>query len=152
MSDINILQLNIKGILSIDNQLNKRRKLYHTMLSKKIDVVLLQEWSATLRQKTPPKTDPTQENNNILFPTKYFPDYNVHFHSTETAILYHKDLCVTPLPEQSDYNTPNHRENFHLCGIVLYSGRIDYGIYSVYRPKKATATQIFKYNFETIIQ
>ena len=84
-----------------------------------------------------------------IFPQKFFPNYLVHFHSTETAVLYHKGLCVTPLSPQDNYLKTNHRDNFHICGIILHSQTSDYGIYSVYRPQKADPNQIFQYQFET---
>ena len=140
-NDIKIVQLNIRGILSSDVQHRKCHKLNKLLEDRQIDVALLQEWSATKRQKI------TKETNT--FPENYFPNYTAHFHSTECAILYHNGLTVTPLPLPSDYLNPNHRNNFHICGIILHSQTTDYGIYSVYKPQKAQATQIFKYQFET---
>ena len=142
MSNIKLLQLNIRGILSSDTQQFKCQQLNTVLESKQVDVVLLQEWSAIKRVRL-------EDSNSKIFPRKYFPNYLVHFHSTETAIMYHKGLCVTPLDPQSEYVNPSHRMNFHICGIVLHSQTSDYGIYSVYRPQKADPTQIFSYQFET---
>ena len=138
----NILQLNIRGILSNETQYLKCHHLNKILESKHIDVVLLQEWSAIKRCEI-------NNTDSEVFPLKYFPNYLVHFHSTETAILYHKDLCVTTLNTQPNYLKPNHRLNFHTCGIILHSQTTDYGIYSVYRPQKADPNQIFQYQFET---
>ena len=143
MSDeIRILQLNIRGILSQDIQLQKCSQLNSLIETKQIDIVLLQEWSANKRSKV-------TEKENICFPKNFFPNYSAHFHSTECAILYHKGLCITPLPPQEEYLHPNHRKNFHICGILLHSQTTDYAIYSVYRPQSADPNQLFKYNFDS---
>ena len=144
MSSINILQLNIRGILSSNNQQLKTQYLNRIITSRRIDIILLQEWSANKRFKIS-----DDNNNKTTFPTKLFPDFKAHFHSTECAVLYKKDLCITPLPEQKDYLLSEHRKNFHICGVILHSGKLDYGIYSVYRPQTANATQIFEYQFES---
>ena len=139
--EIKIVQLNIHGILSYEIQQKKCLHLNHLLDSKQIDIVLLQEWSATKHQ-------PVQSNTNI-FPQKFFPNYSVHFHSTECAILYHNGLCVTPLSLPPNYLKPDHRQNFHICGILLHSQSTEYAIYSVYRPQKANVSQLFSYPFES---
>ena len=138
---IKVLQLNIRGILSYENQHRKCYQLNRVLESKQIDVVLIQEWSIKRQRVT--KNDP------ISFPRKYFPNYLTHFHSTECAILYHKGLNATPLDIQNEYLKTNHRENFHICGIIIHSKTTDYGFYSVYRPQIADPNQIFRYKFET---
>ena len=50
--------------------------------------------------------------------------------------------------KNDDYYLDDHRQNFHICGIILHSEHTDYGIYSVYRPQSADPTQIFSYPFE----
>ena len=140
--NIKLLQLNIRGILSLDTQQFKCQQLNSLLESKQIDIVLLQEWSAVKRVRL-------EDPDSKIFPRKYFPNYFVHFHSTETAVLYHKGLCVTPLNLPPDYLNPEHRLNFHICGIILHFQTTDYGIYSVYRPQKADPNQIFSYPFES---
>ena len=135
---IKILQLNILGILSSETQQFKCQQLNTLIESKQIDVVLLQEWSAVKRVQL-------NDSDSKIFPRKFFPNHFAHFLSTETAILYHKGLCVTPLNSPPEYLHPDHRLNFHICGIILHSQTTDYGIYSVYRPKKADPNQIFSY-------
>ena len=117
---LKILQYNIRGIVSKETQQYKCPKLNKLLLSKQIDIVLLQEWCATAREEvSPSETNPenasqqnaSRQSASPRFPVKYFPDFHVHFHSTECAILYHKDLCVTPLeptnlPQQT-HKTPS---------------------------------------------
>ena len=150
MSFINILQLNVRGIISSDVQQYKCNYINQQLISRKIDVVLLQEWCATVRRnvedESVPNSDP-QHHEFPHFPVEYFPDYKVHFNSTECAILYHQDLSVTPIPYESDYHCYAHRCNFHVCGIVLHTKHCDYSIYSAYRPQIADPTQIFNFPF-----
>ena len=86
---------------------------------------------------------------STIFPQTYFPNYSIHFHSTECAILYHNSLSVTPLSNPTQYLTSTHKNNFHVCGIILHTQTTDYAIYSVYRPQKARVTQLFKYPFDS---
>ena len=85
--NIKLLQLNIRGILSKETQQFKCQHLNSLIETKQIDVVLLQEWSAIKR---------CQLKDLEVFPTKYFPNYSVHFHSTETA-MYTTKAFVSPL-------------------------------------------------------
>ena len=125
---INILQLNIRGIISLKTQMLKCQYLNEILVSKKIDIALLQEWCVTTRESV----NPSENNSNTpKFPLKHFPDYNIHYHATECAILYHKDLSITPLSLPKGYETISHNNNFHICGITLHSGKADYSIYSV---------------------
>ena len=139
---LNIMQINIRGLISPDTLSRKCPQLFDVIQSKQIDIVLLQEWSATKREEV------FCDHGQTQFPIKYFPQYRIHYHSTECAILYHKDLCITPLQKHKEYETNDHRQNFHVCGIVLHSGYTDYGIYLVYRPQRADPTQIFEHPFE----
>ena len=108
--------------------------------------MLLQEWCATVERRLPFRTNPVSSSQTTSDSLHFFPDYNVHLQSTECAILYHKELCVTTLDIQQDNNT--HSKTLQMCGIILHSGSKDYGIYSVYRTGTADACDIFKYNFE----
>ena len=132
---IRILQFNIRGIVSKDTKQYKCPRLNNILQSKRIDVVLLQEWSATFRENSlHPNSNTT--TTTVNFPKQYFPEYKIHYHSTECAIMYHKELCVTPLPEPLVNNTfRNSRNKLQVCGIILHTGSIDYNIYSVYRTK-----------------
>ena len=116
---LRILQLNIRGILSAETQFIKCQKLNHLLETKQIDILLLQEWSAIKRCRV---------QDSEVFPKKFFPNYHTHFNSTETAILYHTGLCVTPLNTPTDYLKPTHQDNFHICGIILHSQTNDHGI------------------------
>ena len=145
INDLNILQINIRGLISKNIQHDKCTKLNNILQSKQIDIVLLQEWCATKRESVVAISETDSDSDNLVtnqtgFPSKYFPEYNAHFHSTECAILYHRDLAVTPLEKNTEYYLKNHRKNFHICGIILHSGHTDYGIYSVYRPQNADPT------------
>ena len=119
----------------------KSANINNLLETKQIDS-LIQEWSANKRQTV-------TDQDSITFPKRFFPNYSVHFHSTECAVLYHNGLCVTPLPPQPNYVKPTHQNNFHICGIILHSQTTDYGIYSVYRTQTADPCQIFSYQWET---
>ena len=140
-TDINILQLNIRGMLTDDAQYRKCSQLSRLLETKQIDVVLLQDWCANKRQQV--------TNNSVKFPKKFLPNYNMHFHSTEYAILYQTGPYVTPLPLPKGYLKQAHRQNFHTCGIMLHSQTTDYSIYSVYRPQSANPNQISTYPFDS---
>ena len=118
---IKLCQLNIRGILSSDVQHHKCYQLNKLIETKQIDTVLLQEWSATKLHVVP------QEEKNI-FPEKYFPNYLVHFHSTECAILFHNGLCVTPL-SLPNLSSTHHRSTSILRNNSTFPG-FDYGILS----------------------
>ena len=133
---IKILQYNIRGIVSKHTQLYKCPKLYSLMKSKHIDIVLLQEWCATTREDvvlTETNSDCSGHNSVCKFPSGFFPDYHTHFHSTECAILYHKDLCVTPLDRPTftaDSPTQTYSQAYNVGYIMLV---LLTTIYNVYR-------------------
>ena len=149
---IRILQFNIRGIISKDTQKYKCPRLNNILQTKRIDVVLLQEWSATVRENTfRPKNNLENTKPKTNFPSHYFPNYKIHYHSTECAIMYHKELCVTPLPEPLIDNTyRNLDRKLQICGIILHTGSIDYNIYSVYKTKNANPSDIFNIQHDRI--
>ena len=102
MPSLNILQYNIRGIVSKDSII-QIPKLSNTMMSKQIDIVLLQEWSATVREETLVfNNDSNNTQANVTqFPSKFFPEYHAHFSFDRMCILYHKDFCVTPIDPQT---------------------------------------------------
>ena len=152
MNNINILQLNVRGIISADIQQTKCKYINQQLISRKIDIMLIQEWCVTVRRNMVDESvtmSNSQHQKFPRFPTEYFPDYKVHYSSTECAILYHKDLSITPIEYNKKYHCYPHRNNFHVCGIILHTPKIDYSIYSVYRPKIADPNQIFTYPFHS---
>ena len=52
--DINVLQINIRGLVSKTAQDNKCEKLSQILHTKQIDIVLIQEWSATKERRKCP--------------------------------------------------------------------------------------------------
>ena len=152
MCNINILQFNVRGIISLDEQQMKCKCIYDQLVSKKTDVVLLQEWCATVREQIGDESVPTSNPQHQMiprFPIEFFPGYKVHFTSTECAILYQEDLSTTPLQYNDKYHCYPHRNNFHVCGVILHAPKTDYSIYSVYRPQTADPTQLFTFPFQT---
>ena len=151
MHTINILQLNVRGIISSDKQQIKCNYINHLLISKQIDVLLVQEWCATVRMTVEDESVPTTNSHHVppRFPIEFFPDYKVYANSTECAILYHQDLSITPIPYETQYHCYPHRNNFHVCGVLLHTKSTDYAIYSVYRPQSADPTQIFNYPFHS---
>ena len=91
MNDLNILQINIRGMISKETQDRKCPALNHIMAIKQIDIVLIQEWCATKREEVAKvgtnsvSDDQNQTQHKPKFPLKFFPNYNVHFHSTECS-------------------------------------------------------------------
>ena len=82
MNNINILQYNIRGIVSKDTQNYKCPQLYNLLKSKHIDVVLLQEWCATAREDVAhngTNSDPGDQLSDSTLPSGFFPDYHIHF-------------------------------------------------------------------------
>ena len=152
MCEINILQLNIRGIISADIQQMKCKYIHQQLLSRKIDVMLIQEWCATVRENVDDEsistTDP-QHHSLPRFPIELFPGYKVHFTSTECAVLYQEDLSVTPVPFDDKYNCYQHKNNFHMCGIILHTKSSDIEIYSTYRPQSADPLQLFSLPLRT---
>ena len=152
MCEINILQYNVRGIISSDIQQMKCRYIYQQLMSKRIDVVLLQEWCATVRENVDDESISTTDNRHHSiphFPIELFPGYNVHYTSTECAILYQEDLSVTPVPFDEEYYCYPHRHNFHICGIILHTKNSDIEIYSTYRPQSADPLQLFDFPFKS---
>ena len=139
---LKMLQYNVRGIVSKDTKNYKCPKLNALLQSKQIDVVLLQEWCATVREDITTDTDPDQ---TVQFPLQFFPNYHAHYHSAECAILYHKDLCVTPLNDTQE-RQQCHSKTLQKCGIIIHSDTKDYEIYSVYRTRLANPNDIFKLN------
>ncbi len=92
-------------------------KLMHKYNS---DIVLIQEWSLLRYTFTTHDKHYTDKNNvihDLKFPIEKFYNYNVHHIGTETAILYHKLLNVTPLTPQTDYDNDDRRKNCHISRI-----------------------------------
>ena len=150
---IRILQYNIRGILSKQTQHYKCPRLYNLIKSRHIDIILLQEWCATVREDVAVTGTNSARGDHISvnkFPSGFFPDYHVHLHSTECAILYHKDLCVTPLNKPVFSPDPQkHTETLQICGIMLHVGSTDYAIYNVYKTGQANPCDIFKLQHQT---
>ena len=59
METINILQLNIRGVISSDKQYMKCSYINQQLISRKIDVFLVQEWCATVRKTVEDESVPT---------------------------------------------------------------------------------------------
>ena len=121
---INILQFNIRGIVSKDTQAYKCPKLYNLMKSKQIDIVLLQEWCATVREDVAEDGTNSACDATLLYQFHQGSlDYYTHFHSTECAILYHKDLCVTLDRPKHNANRPLF-PNPSIMGIIPCTGSV----------------------------
>lgn len=141
-----MFQINLRGIISNDIQHYKCTYLHHQIISRQIDVVLIQEWSATIRTSTLAES---RRHSGTRFPLEFFPGFKVHCFSTQTAILYNEDLSVTPLPIEPQYDRTDPNQNFHVCAIIVHTAQRDLALYSVYRQKLADPSQIFEYPFHT---
>ena len=96
------MQLNING-------LGDKHHILHQIINKhKIDMLLIQEWSAKLRFNVPIQTqsqsqdalflNKLDENKRTrLFPIHLFNAYNVFYQDTNLAIMYKKYLDIEPV-------------------------------------------------------
>ena len=81
LNNINILQLNVRGIISSDTQQIKCKYINQQLISRKIDIMLIQEWCVTVRRNMVDESvtmSNSQHQKSPRFPTEYFPDYKVH--------------------------------------------------------------------------
>ncbi len=147
---IDILQINMAGIISPTNMTTKQKCDYLLKIMNKhnTDIVLIQEWSL-LRKKFTTQDKHYTDNNNIKhslkFPIEHFYNYKVHHIGTETAVLYHKILNITPLPIQTDYDNDDRKKNCHITSIILHVNKQNIGIHSVYNSSNNNPSQMFKY-------
>ena len=49
-NNVNILQLNVHGFVSSDIQQTKCKNMNQQLISRKIDIMLIQEWCVTVRR------------------------------------------------------------------------------------------------------
>ena len=97
MTELNILQINIRGLISRDTQDRKCPLLNHIMITKQIDIVLIQEWCATKREEVAnPGTDSISDDQNNPNSPSILPRLQC------PLSLYR--MCG-PLPQRPKYNT-----------------------------------------------
>ena len=148
---LNILQCNIRGLL--DQPHTKCNYIKNLMNKLNIDIVILQEWSATIKtsiskfnQYWAKDSNGHQIQKSIHFPTRPFePDYNVYYHETETAIIYNNKLSVTEMPPPKYPNKARNRFLHYTTIVVHQKHQPDTEIVSFYRPHFADITNIFQY-------
>ena len=147
---MNILQFNVRGIISPDKQKMKCNHIYQQSTSKKIDILLIQEWCVTVRRRVDDESVSTSDPQHTpKFPIELFPGIKVHYTSTECAVLHHEDFSVTPTLFEEQYHCHPHRNNFDVCGIILHTPKTDYSVHSAYRPQIADPSQLFTHPFHT---
>ena len=115
MNDINILQFNVRGIISPDKQVMKCSYIHQQLVSKKIDILLVQEWCVTVRRRVDDasiSTSDSQHQELPQFPIELFPHYRVHYTSTECAVVYHEDLSEL-LSGEEQYHCYPHQHHYH---------------------------------------
>ena len=89
--------------------------------------------------------------NTVKFPLYLFPDYLVHHHDTDCAILYHRTLApnVTTLERSHlPQNKAERLRTLQYCSInVEFSEECSVTFTSFYRTKNANASDIFAIPF-----
>jgi len=147
MFNINVLQLNVQGIIGSEHKETKIKTLNTLFQQQDIHVVLLQEWSVQYRHNLTP-TKPTittkdGETRSIYFPIHLFPNYQCHYQDTNLCTLYRNDLNVHPIYDVTKQQHSYNKTKFNRLRCVLKIQHLDFYIENIYNPNNNDINAFF---------
>ena len=139
MVKLKIYQINIRGLISSSI---KKDEFRNFILRGHFDIILVQEWNLN-------RYNINQFDNNTnkkKFPFQLRSDFNIHYQSTETAIIYNKRLNISRINFDfyTNWNNDNDRHKVpHASCVILHTKNSAIPILSIYNPPRSDPNLLF---------